>query len=138
VAVGHWSEQMNYKLVGSGAAAAILTVALAYMALSFGESTAPTPPALNAMIVLLGLAFGWLFGILLSPYSADEKVTFSEYAKAFGVFASGYLVGKIDKVVEELFKPDFVLDSLHGFRVMAFVLAFVVSMITTFVFRKYG
>lgn len=56
---------MNYKLVGSGTAAASLTVALAYMALSFGESGAPTPTVLNAKTVLLGLALGWLLGILL-------------------------------------------------------------------------
>lgn len=90
------------------------------------------------MIVLLGLAVGWLFGILLSPYSAGEQEAFGEYAKAFGVFASGYLVGKADKVVEELFSPGFLIDSLHGFRTMAFVSAFLIGMITTFVFRRYG
>lgn len=129
---------VNPKLIGSAATAAVLAGSLCYMAVDFKTGTTIAPATLNAMIVLLGLSFGWLFGILLSPYSDDEKNRFSEYAKAFGVFASGYLVGKTDKVVEELFKPDFLLDSLHGFRVMAFVSAFLISMIATFVFRRYA
>jgi hypothetical protein len=129
---------MNYKLLGSSATAACLAGTLLYLAVDFKAGTTVPPLTLNVMVVLLGLAFGWLFGILLSPYSEDEKNKFSEYAKAFGVFASGYLVGKTDKVVEELFKPEFILDSVHGFRVMAFVSAFLISMITTFIFRRYS
>jgi hypothetical protein len=129
---------MNYKLWGSGAVAASLAGALTYMALNFEKDPTTTPTTLNAMIVVLGLALGWLFGILLSPYSPDEKEKFSEYAKAFGVFASGYLVGKTDKVIAELLSPAFLIDSIHGFRVMAFFSAFLIGMITTFVFRRYG
>lgn len=129
---------MNYKLLGSLATAVCLAGTLLYLAVDFKAGTTVPPVTLNVMVVLLGIAFGWLFGILLSPYSEDEKNKFSEYAKAFGVFASGYLVGKTDKVVEELFKPDFILDSVHGFRVMAFVSAFLISLITTFVFRRYA
>ena len=84
------------------------------------------------------MSLGWLFGILLSPYSNDEGKKFTQYAKAFGVFASGYLVGKVDKVIEKMLEPDFILNSDHGFRVMAFMASVIIALVITFVFRRYG
>ena len=127
---------MNYKLTGSAISAAILGGTVVYLSLVVGEDTKAS--SLNLLIVVLGLSIGWLFGILLSPYSETEEKKFTGYAKAFGVFASGYLIGKVDKVLEELLKPDFILDSVHGFRVMAFAAAFVVGLVITFIFRRYG
>ncbi len=128
----------NYKLWGSGIIAISFVGCLVFLAIQVTGESQIAPAILNEMIVLLGLAFGWLFGILLSPYSDDEKTKFTEYAQTFGVFTSGYLVSKIDKVVEQLFDPSFLLESMHGFRVMAFISAFLISMIATFIFRRYG
>jgi len=55
-------------------------------------------------------------GILLSPYSPKERGRFQDYAKAFGAFASGYLLSKADKDLETLLSPAFLLDNVHGFR----------------------
>jgi len=127
---------MNYKLTFSAISAAVLGGTVVYLSLVVGEDAKAS--SLNLLIVVLGLSIGWLFGILLSPYSETEEKKFTDYAKAFGVFASGYLIGKVDKVLEELLKPDFILDSVHGFRVMAFAAAFIVGLVITFVFRRYG
>lgn len=128
---------MNYKLTVSAISAVVLGGTVVYLSLVVGED-AKAASSLNLLIVVLGLSIGWLFGILLSPYSESEEKKFTNYAKAFGIFASGYLIGKVDKVLEELLKPDFILDSVHGFRVMAFAAAFVVGLVITFVFRRYG
>jgi len=102
---------MNYKIIGSTGIGSILLLVL--VKLSFDMTTTPVETALNLAILVLGVACGWLLGILISPYSSAEHEEFSAYAKAFGVFASGYLVAKLDKVIEELFKPEFILDSVH-------------------------
>ena len=127
---------VNYKLWGSGAAGVVLGATVTYLSYAIGDDFKAS--SLNVLIVVLGLALGWLLGMLLSPYSDTEEKKFTEYAKAFGVFASGYLVGKVDKVIEALFQPDFILDSIHGFRVMSFLAALVISLVFTFVFRRYG
>jgi hypothetical protein len=127
---------VNYKLAGSAASAAIMGGAVVFLAFIVGKESKTS--ALNLLIVILGLAIGWLFGILLSPYSESEGKKFTKYAKVFGVFASGYLVGKIDKVIEELLKPEFILDSVHGFRIISFLAALIIGLIFTFVFRRYG
>lgn len=127
---------MNYKLFGSVIAGLAMGGSVTYLSYMVGDDYKAS--ALNLLIVILGLALGWLLGILLSPYSDVEEKKFTEYAKAFGVFASGYLVGKVDKVIEALFQPDFVLESVHGFRVMSFLAALIISLVLTFIFRRYG
>ncbi len=127
---------MNYKLAGSAASAAIMGAAIVSASFIVAENTKTL--ALNLLIVVLGFAGGWLVGVLVSPYSESEGKKFTEYTKAFGVFASGYLIGKVDKVIEELLKPSFIVDFEHGFRAMAFLAALIIGLVTTFVFRRYG
>jgi hypothetical protein len=134
--MGECAMSISYKLIGSSAAGLVLGGTVTYLSYAMGDDFKAS--SLNILIVVLGLALGWLLGILLSPYSDTEEKKFTEYAKAFGIFASGYLVGKIDKVIEALFQPDFILDSVHGFRVMSFIAALIISLVFTFVFRRYG
>lgn len=127
---------MNYKLLGSAMTGLVLGGTVTYLSFALGEDFKAS--SLNLLIVVLGLSLGWLLGILLSPYSHAEEKKFTEYAKAFGVFASGYLVGKVDKVIEAMFQPDFILDFVHGFRIMSFMAALIIALVVTFVFRRYG
>lgn len=96
----------------------------AYCKQNTGQRSRPT--------VLMG------FGILISPYDTEESKRFSVYTKAVGVFASGYFVGKIDKLVEKVFGPEFVFESVHGFRIIAFLSAAIVAMLITFIYRWYA
>ncbi len=127
---------MSYKLFGSAVTGVVLGGTVTYFSYSVGDDFKAS--ALNLLIVVLGLSLGWLLGILLSPYSGAEEKKFTEYAKAFSIFASGYLVGKVDKVIEALFQPDFILESVHGFRIMSFLAALIISLVMTFIFRRYG
>jgi hypothetical protein len=127
---------MNYKLAGSAISGVVLAGTVIYLSFLVGDDARAT--ALNLLVVVFGLALGWLLGILVSPYSTKEEQKFSEYAKVFGVFASGYLVAKTDQVIATLLHPDFVLDFIHGFRLLAFLVSLILGLVITFVFRQYG
>lgn len=125
----------NPKLSGSSAFGALILAVLVYIAATFHQNAVAN--SINIAIVLLGLASGWLLGIMVSPYSKEEGDKINEYAKAFGVFASGYLVAKLDKVVEHMFSKDFIPEASNGFRLVAYLVALLIAMILTFVFRNY-
>lgn len=127
---------MNYKLWASGIVGVVLGGTVMYLSYAMGDDFKAS--SLNILIVVCGLVLGWLLGILLAPYSETEAKKFTAYAKAFSVFASGYLIGKIDKVVEALFQPNFILVPAHGFRFLSFLAALVIGLVFTFVFRMYG
>ena len=126
----------NEKILGSGISASVLIVALFALAANYHINQ--TANSLNILVLILGLAVGWLLGIYFAPYSPKEEEQFNGYAKALGLFASGYLVGKIDKVIERLFDPDFIIDPTNGFRLLVFFSALLIGFIITFVFRRYA
>src|ERR1700735_2011160 len=96
---------MNYKIIASTASATAIGVALVVLCFLVGQSG--EVHALNIAVLVFGVSTGWLVGILLHPYGRMEARTFSQFAAAASAFASGYLVSKTDRVLEEVFKPDF-------------------------------
>ena len=127
---------MNWKLWGSTLTAALLAAMLIVLALLIGES--PSSRYINIALLVLGACSGWLVGTVVSPYDPKEEREFSTYTKAFTAFVSGYAVAKIDKTVEAIFAPAFLLQPLSGFRVIGFVSAFIIAMLITFFFRRYA
>lgn len=127
---------MNYKIVASTVSAAALGIGL--LALCFLVGQGPEVRALNIAVVLFGASTGWLVGILLSPYDPKEASTFPRYAAAASAFASGYLVSKLDRVLEELLKPEFLFSPVPAFRLLAGLSAFATAAITTYVYRTYA
>lgn len=127
---------MNWKIVGSTVSATVLLAVLCALAFMTGG---PKPTVeMNFAVLTLGASLGWIIGIIVSPYSTQEQTKFTALSKAVAAFASGYLVGKVDKLVEKLFDPAFALESVHGFRLLAFVSAFAIVMVLTFVYRRYA
>ena len=64
--------------------------------------------ALNVAAGTLGLALGWVLGIIISPSSKDEQSEFSLLTKAVSTFLTGYVLGyvkdiKLDQVQHFLF-----------------------------------
>lgn len=87
----------------------------------------------------LGLAAGWAVGILLAPYQSEHE-RFREYLKLVSVFITGYLVSKIDRLVELWFDPEhgpLLLRSLVVHRILLCLTSFLVAAISTYVIRKY-
>ncbi len=126
----------NWKLWGSSIIASLLGIGLLIVALLIGESASQR--YLNLALLILGATTGWLVGTVVSPYTQEEEAKFSAYTKAITVFASGYAVAKIDKAIEVVFAPDFLFQPLVGFRVIAFTSSCILSMLVTFIFRKYA
>ena len=91
---------------------------------------------MNIALLVLGACAGWLVRTVVSPYNKREEEQFSSYTKVVTAFVSGYAVAKIDKAVEVIFSPDFLLQPVSGFRVIAFASAFLIAMLITFFFRR--
>jgi hypothetical protein len=127
---------MNWKIIMSTIAAILLTGTIVILTFFIGDSA--TARVLNLAVVVFGYSTGWVVGVVISPYSKSESDRFTVLTKAIGAFASGYLVGKLDKLVEQLFRPDFLLESVNGFRMIAFMSTCLVSMIVTFIYRTYA
>lgn len=51
------------------------------------------------LLVLLGCLVGWAIGMFLIPY-AGEKEQFDTLAKTISAFFSGYVVSKLDRLLE--------------------------------------
>jgi hypothetical protein len=128
---------MNWKLFASGTTGTCLIVVLFYAALHVHSHLDAVAVWLNLLILNVGLSSGWGLGILISPYTLEEKKQFSQYAKTLSLFVSGYLLAKVDSLVSHVLSTEFLSDPVSAFRVMMFIASLLVSAILTFVFRKY-
>ena len=127
---------MNPKLKASTICCGVLTTALFILSFYVGDTS--TDFALNQTALVFGASVGWVTGIVVTPYNLEEKGQFTSLAKAVVAFSSGYLVGKIDPIVGALLEPDYALDVVHGFRLIAGLSAFTLATVITFVYRQYG
>jgi hypothetical protein len=127
---------MNYKIIGSTVAAIGLGATLVALAFVVGDGS--ETHAVNLAVLVMGLSSGWLVGVLVSPYDRKEAGTFPKYAGMVSVFASGYLISKIDRVLEAVLDPHALLAPVAGFRVIAAVSAFAIALLITYVYREYA
>jgi len=120
------------KFVGSYIFAAVVGTILAYVLIAQKD-------LLAWLSTSLGLAAGWGTGILLAPYQS-EQARFKEYTKVVSVFITGYLVGKIDRLFQLWFDPEYgplALRSIFAFRMMTGITGFLLAVVSTYVARKY-
>jgi uncharacterized membrane protein len=92
---------------------------------------------LNLALLVLGLIIGWVLGILSAPYTKKEESQFAAYAKAASVFASGYLLAKIDSLATKILSPDVLTKPIAAFRFIAFIAAVLLAALITRTFRVY-
>jgi hypothetical protein len=83
-------------------------VYLIVLAISAQYSGSGKEFALNVAAATLGLALGWVLGVIISPSSKDEQSEFSLLTKAVSTFLTGYVLGyvkdiKLDQVQHFLF-----------------------------------
>jgi len=90
----------------------------------------------NITILLVGLALGWVFGVLISPLPGEQD-QFQQYAKAVAIFSSGYLLAKVDPIITEILNPKQIFALLPAFRLLSFIVCFIASMLFAFGWRRY-
>ena len=86
-----------YKLAGSFVLAAIIALILLRIEWVLKDSLA-------WLSLALGLAGGWVAGILLAPYQSEQD-RFREYLKVVSAFIAGYGVSKLDRLFELWLDP---------------------------------
>lgn len=127
---------MDNKLKVSAGSFAVLSGTLCILSFCVGSSGQDY--AFNLAVLVFGLSFGWVTGIIIAPYSKNEEKQFGALTKAITTFASGYLLGKFDQVAADALEQGFSLNSVYGFRLVAGSAAFVLAATITYVFRKYA
>jgi hypothetical protein len=125
---------LNNKLVGSWITFLVLYVSLIVFSIIYGASEKQWIFHLTFMI--LGSALGWIVGTIASPYSS-EKEEFSAIVKAISVFISGYALAKIDPLITEFLKKENLNDNTLAFRSLVFICSFLLTLVFTFITRKY-
>ena len=91
---------------------------------------------LTVAIILAGGALGWGIGIFISPLP-EEKDQFQSYAKATAAGISGYALAKTDPILTSLLVKTTAFYLEISFRFLAFMVAFIVSMLAAFGWRRY-
>lgn len=130
----NWRENTNTKITISFTATAILYCAIFYLAYNVKEK--PLDAYLNYTILILAIALGWLFGVILAPYS-QEVEKFAEYGQGISLFLSGYFISKFDIVISKIATPETLFAQVAGFRVASSVSIFLITLIITYVARTY-
>jgi len=127
----------KYKLLVATAISFLLSLAIAV--LCFVVAPNWQAGAVSLLLGIVGLLIGWIVGVALTPYSPEEKYQFSTYTKAIGVFATGYVAAKIDRIFEYLASPDniFVSNTQTGLRLLIFIASAFLALITVFTHRQY-
>ena len=129
-------KEKQWKLIIANIAVFILGFILFYLVFSIGESKKDFN--INLLVSCIGSILGWVTGVLISPYGADEERQFSNYTKIISAFISGYLVSKIDRIFEDIIKNDLYLQYLFLCRVFLFVSFFFLSILLVYMNRRYA
>jgi MFS family permease len=124
----------NYNGATSFAAAAIFTVVFLVLAGFIGN---PGAWRITVPVFLAALACGWVLGIFLSPYGAEEKKTFETWGRAVSVFLSGYVIAKLDRVTQGI-TSDTLRKEENIFRVCGAFVLFVSAAVAVFTARRYS
>ena len=94
--------------------------------------------AYSFLVGLAGMAVGHVLGFFASPYNQGEKTAFSDYGKAIAAFVTGFLLSKLDRLLEVVVDPENLRpNSIYGARALIFIIAMATATITTYVFRMH-
>lgn len=111
-------------LVGSVALAFCLFTAWRYNGGSY----------VQVLICILGGVLGWIAGLAVTPSSADEKKTFTEYGKVIATFLSGFGLAQLKGFLDWLQVPEQATDDLIV-KSLLFVCCFFIVGLFTYISR---
>jgi uncharacterized membrane protein len=131
-----WSfaKKFNYKVISTAIFALAFAIVLIVLVI-LSESTADQE--ITFILCTAGSVLGWLIGIVTTPYGAEDKDKIYNFSKMAGTFISGYLLSKVNKILDDLMEPTKILSYLVGVRFVLFICFFIISYIVVFVFRIY-
>jgi hypothetical protein len=129
------------RRVSSYAALGILIVVfLILIVLCFLTARTTDDASLSIAIFMAAMLLGWLTGFLLSPGTAREEARFGAAAKAISAFASGFLLAKLDNLLNALLAPKMVVEAssvLPAFRITIALSGFAGTVIYMYIARTY-
>jgi hypothetical protein len=110
----------------------LILIALGYSTWRLGSDTGLS---LRILVLLTGGLAGWTTGILATPQDEAQKGRFPEYLKALGSFMSGFVLARLDRVVDsQLAAGAAVGQALLG-GILIFTAAFLVGLLMTAIGR---
>lgn len=130
---GHWSW------IITAIVAPVLLIAVFCMGWCLSEI--PQERYVTSAVLIAAIAFGWAFGMVLSPDSKTEAKNFSTLGKSVSLFISGYLVSKIDGLVTGVFDPQVLLhatEHLAAYRLIGAIASLTLTAILTYIVRVYA
>jgi uncharacterized YccA/Bax inhibitor family protein len=123
----------NFKVIVS--TVAILTIAIILLISSYFQHH---DNFLYALIIsLFGAILGWLFAMLVTPYGATDKAGFQTFSKIIGSFITGYVLSKLDKVIEIFINTQKYQNEIIFERIILFISFFLLFWILVFNYRTY-
>jgi hypothetical protein len=90
------------------------------------------------MLLIFSAGVGWLSAVMFSPYNKIESRKFGSAAKAIGAFASGYVLGKVDKLATYIFSPEFMFDTSNSLNILSCGAIAILTFLITYIHRTYA
>jgi hypothetical protein len=130
----------DFSDVVIGAAVALIVFAIFGLYL-WNYSATANPQWTLLLCGTIGAALGWCAGIMVSPYGSTERESFSAVGKLIYGFLSGYVVSKIDPLVNSLVGvPGNATSQINPVAIVGALIAvtcFAVAATLTYVSRSY-
>ena len=92
---------------------------------------------LNILLATIGALVGWALGMFFAPYDTGEQERFSSIGQSISVFASGYLVSKVDRFLEATLFVNNIPYHPAWVRALLFLSSLMLSMLLVFTNRAY-
>lgn len=128
-------RKTNYNLRATMISGVVVGLALIILAYLVGPGHDQYP--ITYIICISGYILGWIVAIISTPMNEIDKDKIGRFTGLVGSFLSGYLLSKLDKVIEEILNPDQIFTYLIGARVLLFICCFGITFILVFYYRQY-
>ena len=125
----------NYNLKATMISGVVVGLALIALAYLIGPERDVYP--MTYLICISGYILGWIVAIISTPMNEIDKDKIGRFTGLVGTFLSGYLLSKLDKVIEQILNPEQIFTYLIGARLLLFVCCFGITFIMVFYYRQY-
>jgi hypothetical protein len=124
-----------WTLITSNTSAFLIGVALLWLAYQLGADSHAY--LVNWVICLFGAVVGWGVGLMSSPSSEQESAKFSGVTKTVSAFLSGYILSKLDPLIQTVLQSDQFFQEAVLVRIAFFLTTFFLSMVIVYINRVY-